>query len=425
MNSSNKETDCFTELKTFRFKNPKNLIMGHLSINSLTNKFESIKPIISSNFDIFLVSETKLDESFPNNQFSISGYRMFRQDRNCFGGLCICVKENIASKQLNLHLDKETEAIYLEINIRSRNWLIVGLYKPPSQNNSLFLENMSRNLSRYLDSYENITLLGDFNMTPEDKNLEHFTYTFCLEHLINEPTCFKGSPSCIELIMTNRKSYFKNTCVTVTGISDFHKLTAVSLKSQILQAPSKIKTYRNYKTFDQNRFNEDLKSKLDSIETLDYPLFESIFIDVLNTDAPVTTKKVRANNHQFMTKALRKAIMTRSRLKNAYLKTRNSKNWENYKKQRNFCTNLLKKTKSEYFRNLNIKELNDNKKFWKKIKPLFSDKGLETNNIILKEKNELITNSSTLANLFNNYFINITSTLKLKQPPPKFPSITY
>ena len=105
-------------------------------------------------------------------------------------------------------------------------------------------------------------------------------------------------------------------------------------------SPPKIKTYRNYKAFDENRFNEDLKSKLDSIEKLDYPLFESIFIDVLNTHAPVTTKKVRANNHQFMTKALRKAIMTRSRLKNAYLKTRNSKNWENYKKQRNFVNTL-------------------------------------------------------------------------------------
>ena len=47
--------------------------------------------------------------------------------------------------------------------------------------------------------------------------------------------------------------------------------------------------------------------------------------------------------------------MTRSRLKNTYLKTRNSKIWENCKKQRNFCTTLLKKTKSEYFHNLNIK----------------------------------------------------------------------
>ena len=90
---------------------------------------------------------------------------------------------------------------------------------------------MSKNLSRYLDSYENITLLGDFYMTLEDKNLQHFTDTFSLEHLINDPTCFKGNPSCIDLIITNRKSNFKNTCAAVTGISDFHKLTAVSLKS--------------------------------------------------------------------------------------------------------------------------------------------------------------------------------------------------
>ena len=152
-------------------------------------------------------------------------------------------------------------------------------------------------------------------MTPEDKNLQYFTDTFSLENLINEPTCFKGNPSCIDLIITNRKSYLKNTCVTATGTSTCHKLTAVSLKSQILKAPPKIKTYINYKTFDENRFSEDLKSKLDSIKKLDYPLFESIFIDVLNTHAPVTTKKVRANNHQFTTKALRKAIMTRSRVK--------------------------------------------------------------------------------------------------------------
>ena len=108
LNPSNKETDFFTELKTFLFKNPKNVIMGHLNINSLRNKFEFIKPTISPNCNISLVSETKLDESFPNNQFSISGYRMFRQDRNCFGGgLCIYTKENVTFKQLNLHLERK------------------------------------------------------------------------------------------------------------------------------------------------------------------------------------------------------------------------------------------------------------------------------------------------------------------------------
>ena len=128
-------------------------------------------------------------------------------------------------------------------------------------------------------------MLGDSNITPEDKNFQTFTDTFSLEHLINEPTCLKGSPSCVDLIITNRKPNFKNTFVTVTGISDFHKPTTVSLKSQMLRALPQKKIYRNYKTFDENRFNEDLKSKLDSIEKLDCPLFESIFIDVLNTHA--------------------------------------------------------------------------------------------------------------------------------------------
>ena len=237
--SANKEADCFTELKTFRFKNPKKLIISHLNINSLKNKFESIKPIISSNFDIFLVSETRLEESFPKNQFSISSYRCLDKTEIVLVEVCLYGEKNIAPKQLNLKFDKETQAIYLEINIRLRKWLIIGLYKPPSQYNSLFLKNISTNLSRYLDSYENTTLLGDFNMTPEDKNLQHITDTVSLEHLIIEPTCFKGSPSCVDLIIINRKSYFKNTCVTVTGISDFHKLTAVSLKSQILKAPKK------------------------------------------------------------------------------------------------------------------------------------------------------------------------------------------
>ena len=44
--------------------------------------------------------------------------------------------------------------------------------------------------------------------------------------------------------------------------------------------------------------------------------------------------------------------MTRSRLKNVDLKNQNTTNWNNYNDQRSFCTNLLQKTKFDYFRNL-------------------------------------------------------------------------
>ena len=56
-----------------------------------------MKNIIEDTFDIFLISETKVENSFPNSQFSINGYSMVWHDRNCFGGgLCLYVKDNIS-----------------------------------------------------------------------------------------------------------------------------------------------------------------------------------------------------------------------------------------------------------------------------------------------------------------------------------------
>ena len=50
-----------------------------------------------------------------------------------------------------------------------------------------------------------------------------------------------------------------------------------------------------------------------------------------------------------MSKALRKAIMMHSRMKNLHLKNKHNLNWSNYKKQKNFCENLLRKTKKSTF----------------------------------------------------------------------------
>ena len=90
--------------------------------------------------------------------------------------------------------------------------------------------------------------------------------------------------------------------------------------------------------------------------------------------------------------------MHRSRLKNKYIRKRNDKNWENYKKQRNFCVDLLRKTEAEYFQNLNVKDLSDNRKFWKTIKPYFSNKDLNSNRLSLKEKGNLVSDEKKTSN---------------------------
>ena len=117
-----------------------------------------------------------------------------------------------------------------------------------------------------------------------------------------------------------------------------------------------------------------------------------------------------------MSKALRKAIMHMSRLKNIkYNKYRTEDNWTNCKKQINFCVNLLRKTKTEYFQKLNVKDLSDNRKFWKTIKPFFSNKGLNSNKLMLKENNRLITEEKELATVMNTFFVNMTESLDLKK----------
>ena len=116
-----------------------------------------------------------------------------------------------------------------------------------------------------------------------------------------------------------------------------------------------------------------------------------------------------------MTKELRKEIMLSSKLKNKFNKERNHINWCNYKRQRNRCLSILRKTKKEYFNSWNIKQVSDNKLFWKSVKPFFSDKASNSSKITLVEENNIISDEEEIANIMNNYVINVTKTLNLKK----------
>ena len=87
-------------------------------------------------------------------------------------------------------------------------------------------------------------------------------------------------------------------------------------------------------------------------------------------------KILHYNNNPFMNKALRKAILTRSKLKNKFNKNSSAKNWNSYKKQTNFCLKFLRQTKKKYLNNINVKKVSDNKTFWKSVKLFSSNKGL-------------------------------------------------
>ena len=63
----------FPELKNMEAETAKNLLIAHLNVNSLRNKYVSFEELVKGNTDILLISETKFDETFPNKQFGMQG----------------------------------------------------------------------------------------------------------------------------------------------------------------------------------------------------------------------------------------------------------------------------------------------------------------------------------------------------------------
>ena len=78
--------------------------------------------------------------------------------------------------------------------------------------------------------------------------------------------------------------------------------------------------------------------------------------------------------------------------------------------QQNHCVNLLRKTKKNYFTNLNIKDITDSKTFWKTIKPNFDEEGSGSSKTILSEKGSTLNDNKKTCNTMNHYFKNITKT---------------
>ena len=134
-------------------------------------------------------------------------------------------------------------------------------------------------------------------------------------------------------------------------------------------------------------------------------------------------KYARGNQMPFFTNELSKEIITRSRLRNKYLKNRNEGNRAVYVKQRNYCVSLLRKSKKKYYEKLDERNLMDNKLFWKTMKPSFSDKIVTRDRIHMTENGEVVKTELKTAETLNNFFGNVIKNLMIPKYSEFDPSI--
>ena len=164
----------------------------------------------------------------------------------------------------------------------------------------------------------------------------------------------------------------------------------------------------------------DINRSLAGVDLTEMPHddFVNLLTKILDKHAPIKTKYVRGNEQPFMTKELKKQHMERTKLLNKYRKNRDAENESAFKKQRNLCSNLLRKVKSDYYGKLKPSDVTDNKKFWNNVKPLFSDKCALKDNISLQEKTgvmkeEIISDDDQVAQIVNHFFSNAVKSLNI------------
>ena len=382
-------------------------------MNSIRNKIDAVADEILENVDILCIGESKLDSSFPAGQFSVRGFKNpIRFDvTNKSGGLLLYVRTELNFQKLCCPaVNDDIQCIMGELNLRKQMWLIISIYRNPKQDISYFLENLTKILDFYSQKYENIIVMGDFNAETSQSDMTNFMLNFNLYNLIKTPTCYKSSEGkCIDLMLTTKKKSFQYSNTFETGISDHHHLIYTMFKTTFEKSPPQIVEYRTFKNFSRDTFRTELSEALAKSAPGDFDSLSSIFERVLDVHAPKKKRIIRGNHKPYLTKALRKAIMIRSSLKNKANKTGDIQYLNLYKKQRNYVVKLNRQTKKSHFL-----KLGTSPNFWEASKSLFSKCSYSNEKICLRENSGgIIKEENEISEILNSFFVNVTDSLNI------------
>ena len=339
-----------------------------------------------------------------------------------------CTNEDLISDRLEKYETENAETICLNLTIQERKWFILFAYRPESIDRKLIFDEMNKSLSKAAKDYENLIVAGDLNIdlttpsTDRYKLLSELCGTFNLKNLVKGITCNKGQHgSSIDVILTNKPHSFFNTNITETGLSDHHCMVSTFLRCHYEKLPPKNIRYRDTKNFNEELFINDIQNiPINELYRFDNPFtgYETLFNCIVDRHCPIKIKKIRGNDKPFMmTKELSKAMKDRSRIIHRYNKYKSRENYLEKQKIMRKCRLLQHKAKKEYFEKTLTNDNMTNKKYWKLMKPFFTEKGGSYGRkITLKENGNLISDEKTLTQTFNDHYVNIVE--KTTGSPP-------
>lgn len=413
--------DCFNNVNSFKCIS--------FNVRSISNKLDMLMltlEVISINFSIIILTETWLRDigDFPG----IAGYRSYhciRKDR-VGGGVSILVHDSIESQLVGETVNDVWESISVLVYLGGTKFNISGVYRPPSSSINDF--NLSfYNYIEQLPHHSSLFVVGDLNVNIVGDNLSQsnidFTNEFRSRHfipLISLPTrVTESSASCLDHIWTNSLLPHK-AGVVLSDISD-HYATVFDIPSVSHNNGSRSVniTFRDVSTHNIEKLLLELKinfnnfcSDFASLNVNDKcDLFVRLFYNIYDKACPIKNKQVTVGNYlrPWMTDQLLLAVKRKNIL--FRLSRRDADLINAYKTSRNHLGTLIKHAKTSYYRKKFDACSNSSRDTWKLINNIIKPVISRSSELKLEVDGEVTSDPSLVANLFNDYFINVGPSL--------------
>lgn len=336
----------------------------------------------------------------------LTSYTKFQKDRGSRGGgLCIYVKETFGSSLIST--SNSIEQLWINLKLKKEKYAIGVIYRPPSQDSNFFISEFEEALSLITPLFNNIICTGDFNF-----NLYNFNSTnirnfysvldeFDLTQIINSPTRITNiTATLIDLIIVRKEDTVLEKGVVDNELSD-HGLIYCTIKTNDENSAPRIITYRNFKNFDINLFEQDLFNipffVIFDLHHVDNKLeyLNNALQSLFDKHAPTVTSKLTKPHAPWLTDTVKRMIKIRDNALLKFKKTGQHRHWIFYKQIRNFTSQSIIREKKAY---LNYK-LNQSD-------PSLHWKILRNNNIISNKIIRNLPNHLSNANEANDYFVN-------------------
>ena len=327
-------------------KKPGNgLKLGCLNIRSLCSKIDQLELFVQCHdFDIFSVNETWLDETVNDSEIAIPGYNVLRKDRNRNGGgVCFYIRDCINFSERR-DVGNAIESIWLKVKQSDKQFIIGTIYRPPSAT-SVYYDNMLSEIQRAHDICNDVIVMGDFNYdyvnddTLSRNPVFNIEMLFSMKQLIEEPTRVTvNTKSLLDVILTSNHKSHENTTVIHTPMSDHDCVySEFKLITSLKKQKHKEISYRDFKKFDPNFFQEDLMNdpaicnvNFSDNELIEkWNLFKASFIKISRKHAPIKTLRVKDRYYPWIDKNIVKLMYKRNHAKKRAVRKKSKSLWQN------------------------------------------------------------------------------------------------